>query len=300
MRADTPQAAAVPTTILSIFCGIARRSPRLNERAVPVSRTVLGMMLKAPAAVDAGDGDDGGVERRDLARHDALEGIDDARGRQDRVRGFVGGRAVASAAHDLDRELVDGRHEGSPVDADHADRQRSPEMEADRGADPLQRAGIVQACAPPRPSSAGWKRKRTGASAGVGREALGDGQRDGDVAVVAAGVHAPRLLGRVDAPALLPRAAARPCRRGAADASAPVPESARTPVFATPVRGSSPADASRPATRFGGAVLLERELGVTVQVPPCRNEPLVFVARERGEKFFEAVRHRPDYSEAEL
>src|SRR6185436_14837049 len=83
---------------------------------------------------------DRGVERRDLARYDGLQGLDDARRREDGIHGLVGHGAVAAGALDLDRELVHGRHEGAAVEADLPDRDPAPEVEPENGLDALEGA----------------------------------------------------------------------------------------------------------------------------------------------------------------
>ena len=69
------------------------------------SFTSSGMMLCLRAAVDRADGDDGGIQRIVLARHDRLQREDGAGRDDDGIDGRVRRRAVAAAAVDRD---VDG------------------------------------------------------------------------------------------------------------------------------------------------------------------------------------------------
>ena len=130
----------MPWTIRSIFCGRARPVASVNERAVPVSRTVLGMMLNAvPPWMEATvtTAESSGETSRDTI---------DWRASTTRAAARIGSAASWGEAPwpprplDVDRELVDRGHEGSPVDSDRADRQRSPQVEAQSGADAFQSA----------------------------------------------------------------------------------------------------------------------------------------------------------------
>ena len=170
---------------------LGQRLPGLFREAADgaLQRDRGGNDIEGRSAVDAADRHDGGVERRDLARDDRLQGVDDPGGRDDRIRGLVGRGAVSSAAQDLDGELVHRRQERAAVHADLSDGELVPEVEAEGGGDAFQhavrRAGLR--------ASASFLRgleeepKRRGRH--VRRQTGGERECDRDVAVVAAGVH---------------------------------------------------------------------------------------------------------------
>ena len=105
----------------------------------------------------------------------------------------------------------------------------------------------AHACAPPWPSSAGWKRKRIGAPGFGAASRAATASADRDVPVVSARVHAAGDRRGVGLRArLLER---QRVHVGAQqDAGAAPPSSATTPVFPTPARGERPIAASRSAT----------------------------------------------------
>ena len=76
--------------------------------------------------------------------------------------------------------------------------------------------------------------------------------------------------------------------------SPPVPRSAETPVLPDAVPGREVEPAERVGDRRGRARLLERDLGMTVQVAPHRDEGVELGRGEAGQDFrdrFRLVRH---------
>ena len=189
---------------------------------MPVSFTDGGNDVERTAAVDRSDRHDGRLERRDLARDDALQRLDDPGRRDDRVGGLVGRGAVAARTLDLDRELVHGGHQRPAVEADLADRKLVPEVEAERGAvtpsrTPSADAGFGAAGAflgrleqEPQPRRLGRRREPRRERERDRRRARRDRRR-------ASSRAAPRRTRRVS-----PRTAgARPCRPAAGSARTP-------------------------------------------------------------------------------
>ena len=74
------------------------------------------------AGIERADGDDGGLGRIDVARHDALQRHDQAAGDQDRIDRKVGACGMAAAALDADEDAVGGGHEGAAAEHECADR----------------------------------------------------------------------------------------------------------------------------------------------------------------------------------
>ena len=105
-------------------------------------------------------------------------------------------RAVASAPLDVDLEFVDRRHHRPAVDSDLPDRELVPEVEADRRAHPFHRAVGDAGARPAAPLLGGLEEESQRARRRIPLEPAGGGERDRNVAVVAARVHAPGLLRR--------------------------------------------------------------------------------------------------------
>ena len=272
-----------------IFSGSARPVASVKERAVPVRRTEPGMMLKAvppwiePIVTTAASS--GEISRET----DRLQRLDDARGRDDRIGRLVGRRAVPAAALDLDLEVVDGGHQRAAVDADLADGQGAPEVEAESGAHALEHA-VVRARL--RSSLAFLGRLEEEAHGRVGLlrgEQAGDGERHRHVAVVSAGVHAARdrrgvgLFARfLQGQRIHVRAQhdARASRAVVGHDTGPSDPRARCEAdLAQPIRDDA-----------GRAVLLEGELGVAVQVAARGDEGLVLRGWEVSEEVVEGHR----------
>ncbi len=162
-------------------------------------------------------------------------------------------------------------------------------MEAQSGADAFQGTRVrarLSAAAP----LLGWLEEEPHGGAGpVGREALRDRQRDRHVAVVAARVHAPLFLGGVRRAGLLLEG--QRVHVGAKHQTGSVRSAVGEDAGLRDSGPRSQAELRQTAgDERGGAPLLERELGMPVQVPPRRDEALVFAGREVGEQTFE-VRH---------
>ena len=135
-----------------------------------------------------------------------------------------------------------------PVDADRADRQRGPQMEAERGVDAFQRAGVGarpgRRRAPPRPA---------GREPHVPRRPRRPRGARAAASAIATWPSWPQACMRPFSSERVGRPVSS--SRGSASMSArnirrlpSVPQSARTPVVATPVRGARPSSARRPAT----------------------------------------------------
>ncbi len=269
-----------------IFSGSARPG-RLRERPRRSGQQDRARDdVERRAAVDRADGHDGRVERRDLARHHRLQRLDDARGGDDGIGRLVRRRAVSASALDLDLEMVDGGHERAAVDADLADGQGAPEMEAECRADALEHA-VVGARLRAALAFLGRLEEEAHRGAGLaGREAPGDREPHRDVPVVSAGVHAARDRRGVGL-------RARFLQRQRVHVGAEQDAGAGAPVVGDDP-GLSHARAGREADRLEPrhddsrrAVLLEGELGMPVQVAPRGDERLVLRGGELGEEAVE-------------
>ncbi len=194
-------------------------------------------------------------------------------------------RAVPAAALDLDLEVVDGGHERAAVDADLSDGQGAPEVEAEGRAhaleDPVVRAGLRAALA-----FLGRLEEKAHGGAGLpGREPSRDRERHRHVAVVPAGVHAPRdrrgvgLLARFLQGQRVHVRAEQDARAAALvrDDSGPADAFARSEAD----RSQSLRDDPR------RAALLESDLGMAMEVPADGNEVLVLRGGEVGEQAIE-------------
>ena len=75
------------------------------------------------AAVELGDGQNGGIERIGVARHDGLQRLHELAADHDRVDGAIRHGRMAAAALDGERELGRRRHDRARPDRELADRQ---------------------------------------------------------------------------------------------------------------------------------------------------------------------------------
>jgi len=112
-------------------------------------------------------------------------------------------RAVAARARNLDRELVDGCHQGAAVDADLSDGHLVPEVQAERRPDAVEDAVARAGLRTSRPFLGGLEEQAERARVFRRRQARGEAEGDRDMAVMPARVHPPGLFGGVGRPGLL-------------------------------------------------------------------------------------------------
>ena len=159
-----------------------------------------------------------------------------------------------------------------PKTASHGKRSNSPSS--------------IIASAPPRPSSAGWKMKldRAVEIARLGEIARRAQQHRG-VAVMAAGMHPARACCERCAKSFASRigsasmSARSPIERG----ELPTRSTPTTPVLPTPRCTSMPNAGEPLGDELGGALLLEAELGMRVDVAPPRGQLVVKFAHFRDQ-----------------
>jgi hypothetical protein len=225
--------------------------------------------------MDRSDGDHAGVERRDVARDDRLQGGHEMRGDHDGVDRLVRRRAMPALADDPDPDPVDRRHR-RPVDEPQlARRQPRPIVEPEHR---VTGKAVEQAVRDHRARAlTDLLRRLEDQMHGAGkcamfREVAPGGKQDGGMAVMAAGMHPPHGRARVSKTArLLDRerihigadadrrgadtARQRADHAGAADPGchviAPFPEQFRDPS--------------------GGTMFVPGELGMTMQVVAQRD-----------------------------
>ena len=272
----------------SIASRTSTRRASDSVRTVPPEAGRSGNDVPGGAGGERRHRDDDGVERIGLAGDDLLQIRDHLGGHGDRVDGLVRVGPVAAAADDLEREEVGGRHD------------RAPEPPR-RGRSRASRAGARR--------RRGRHRRRTPASTIAARAArrqllgvledeahlagelvapldedLGGAEQHRRVTVVAARVHDAGPRRDVRHVVLLEDRQARRCRL---EARRPCPAARRAAARRPHVPGRSldleAAERAQGLLDEGGRlVLLERELGVRVQVAPPRDRTRFEIVRDES------------------
>ena len=144
------------------------------------------------AAVELAHRDDGGLEGAHVAAHDGLQALHDGSSREHGVRALVGHGAVGAAPRDVDAPPVRGGHARARLHGHLAGRHVAPDVRAIHAVHAFEHArldhrlGAVAALL-------GRLEHETHLAAqlvGEAREQARGAKQHGDVAVVAAGVHA--------------------------------------------------------------------------------------------------------------
>ena len=226
------------------------------------------------AGLDLRHADHRRLHRRDVAAHDRLERADHLRRRHHRVDREVRHRAVGAAAAHRHLEHVEGRHHGARADGEATGVQPRPVVEAEHrvGGEAVEEPLLDHHPPASFVLLGGLEDEVHGPveSAALG-ELAGRAQQHGHVAVVAAGVHGAgnlRAIGRLAD--LLHRQAVQvgPERDRPRPATA-AQRAHDTGAGQAPMHVDAEArEQSRHALR--GAVLLERDLGMGMQVVPPR------------------------------
>ena len=171
----------------------------LKLRIVPAQHRVVGDDVPGFAAVDLGDADDGRFARRHAARDDGLQRQHQLAGGDQCIDAEVGHRRVAAAALHVDFESAGTGHHRPGHHRHFADRNPWPVVQA---VDRVHRILCEQAVFEHHPGAAlrflgGLENEVDGAVESVGVAVFGEVARGAEqhraVAVVAAGVHFPRL-----------------------------------------------------------------------------------------------------------
>lgn len=242
------------------------------------------MTLRAVPPVQLPDGHHGRLERVEVARDHGLQRVDDLRGGDDGVRAALGHGAVAGGALDVDAEPIRARHARPGLARDGPGVDLAPDVHGERAVDPLGHPGVDR-----HPRAAAVLLRCLEQRADLAVQLVGHAREDpqgseehGDVAVVAARVHAALLFARVGLPGALGDGQA-------VDVGAQQDAPPRGPVGRVGVgcgageRGDEPGgegplvgDAERVELGGdvgGGADLLEAQLGMAVEMPPPVDDP---------------------------
>src|SRR5215471_13071614 len=224
------------------------------------------------AGVDLSDAEDRGIDRREIARHDRLQGDRDMAGSDDGVDPGLGTGAMCAAAGDGDVEIDPARHHRPGANLELADRQSRPVVHAK---DCVAREAVEQTVGDHRRAAAKTffgrlKDQMHGAVeiAGLGKVPSRTEQHR-RMPVMAAGMHAPvisRSVGKVGR--LLNRQAVHIGSK---------PNRAQRIASAQPANDTGLTDAAKYLAaepgellgdEVGGALLFEPEFGMGMNVMP--------------------------------
>ena len=243
----------MPSAMRCIAASISLITSREKARTVPRSTAVLRDHVVGVAGMDLGDRQHGRIDRRDIARHHALQRRRDVGGDDHRIDAGLRPRAVRALAGDVDVEEGAARHHRARADGELADVEARPVVHAeDRVArEPLEQPVLDHRLGAADALLGGLEDEIHGAVEIARRgEVPGGAQQHRGVAVVAAGMHA----------ALVRRAVIEGVRflhrqrvhvGAQADRPAPLPtrSTPTTPVLPMPRWTSMPNSLSFAATR---------------------------------------------------
>ena len=229
-------------------------------------------LVRRHPALDRAHGDDGGLQRIDVAGDDRLQRHQQVARRHHRVAGEMGQRGVAGMAVDRDGDARAGRHHRPVMHRDGARIEPRPVVEAE---DALHREAVEQAVREhgARPAAAllgGLEDEMHGARpARIARQQGGGAEQGGGVAVMPAGMHHAGFGGGMGGAGRL-RDGQRVHVRPQPDRAVRLPaRQGRHHPGSAHAGGEGDAELAQALLHEGGGrVLLVGELGMGVQMAP--------------------------------